>query len=382
MLAYNKDKLDAWMNRTMVEEAADLGLISEAETASILVRYPSPFFSPRPIVRIGLGIATMIAVSTFFSFILLILGFNKGEYYIQLMYGTAVIVLLEFMIRKKSHFRSGIDDLLLYQGFGTMMTGMYYLVEKTSNPYLLLTALITMAAVVATIRYADRLMAGLALIMFIVFIGYLFKKISTELYFYLPQFTLVISIACWFAAAKLVRKPNLRHYHHCFEFLMVLSLIIAALASNYYVFKEGWYSTFYRKNLSAFWTYLFIATTILVPLATIITGFLQKDKKRIRVGAFMVVGAVMTFHYYLTTTPTEILCILYGAMLLLISYWLLKHHKPKENGISFSERQDSAALYEIESMLIGAGVGMITPEQSGGRFGGGSFGGAGSGGSY
>jgi uncharacterized membrane protein YfcA len=117
-------------------------------------------------------------------------------------------------------------------------------------------------------------------------------------------------------------------------------------------------------------------------LATIITGFLQKDKKRIRVGAFMVVGAVMTFHYYLTTTPTEILCILYGAMLLLISYWLLKHHKPKENGISFSERQDSAALYEIESMLIGAGVGMITPEQSGGRFGGGSFGGAGSGGSY
>ncbi|HLO82138.1 MAG TPA: hypothetical protein VK166_14320 [Chitinophagaceae bacterium] len=382
MLAYNKDKLDAWMNRTMVEEAAALGLISETETASILVRYPSPFFSPKPIVRIGLGIATLIAVSTFFSFILLIAGFNMGEYGIQFLYGTAVFVVLEFMIRKKSHFRSGIDDLLLYQGFWFIIAGMYWLFERAPDPFLVITAITTVAAVAATIRYADRLMAGLALIAFIVFLGYLLKKIDIDLYIYLPQFTLVISIACWFAASKLVKKPNLRHYHHCFEFLMILSLVLAALSSNYYVFYEGWYSTFYGNKLSPFWRYFFAATTALVPLITIISGFLQKDKKRIRVGTFMVVGAVMTFHYYFTSTPTEILCIVYGALLLLISYWLLKHHKPKENGISFSERQDSAALYEIESMLIGAGVGMITPEQSGGRFGGGSFGGAGSGGNF
>ncbi len=382
MLAYNKDKLDALMNRTMVEEAADLGLISETETASILVRYPSPFFSPRAIVRIGLGIATMIAVSTFFSLILLISGFNMGDYFIQFLYGTAVFVVLEFMIRNKSHFRSGIDDLLLYQGFGTIMAGMYSLFERTSDPYLVITAMITLAAIAATIRYADRLMAGLALIVFMVFTGYLLKKINLDLYFYLPQVMLVIAIACWFVAAKLVTKPNLRHYSHCFEFLMILSLIIAGLVSNYYVISEAWYDSFPGKEFTPFWKYFFIATTVLVPLITMITGFYQKDKKRIRVGSFMVVAAVMTFHYYFTSTPTEVLCIIYGSLLLLICYWLLKHHKPKENGISFTEKQDSAALYEIESMLIGAGVGMITPDHSGSRFGGGSFGGAGSGGSY
>jgi hypothetical protein len=138
----------------------------------------------------------------------------------------------------------------------------------------------------------------------------------------------------------------------------------------------------HQQNLSGFWKGFYITTTIAVPLVTIGTGLPGKDKKRIRIGALMVVAAVMTFHHYLTSTPAETLCIVYGALLLIISYWLLKHHKARENGISFSEKHDGRELFEIESLLIGAGVSMIIPQETPQRFGGGDFGGAGSGGKF
>jgi hypothetical protein len=382
MLAYDKDKLNAWMFRTMAEDAADLGLISEKERSDILNRYPSPFFSPRTIVRIGLGFATMVAVLTFFSLFLLILGMDYSDFISYYLFGTAAIFILELMIRIKSHFRSGIDDLLLYLGFGILMVGMFTAFIDIPDPSLILSGILTFLSLLAALRYADRLLAGLVLIAFIMFCGFAVVKIDPGLWVYIPSVTLIISIASWFAMPILANKPRWIYYRHCFDFIQILGLVIAGACSNYYVIREIWYKLFYRSEISGSWETFYIATTILIPLATVISGFMQKDKKRIRIGTLMVAASAMTAHYYFISPPVEILCIIYGSLLLLISYWLLKHHKAKENGISFSEKHDSRDLFEIESLLIGAGVGMITPENTGGRFGGGSFGGAGSGASY
>jgi hypothetical protein len=382
MLAYDKDKLNAWMNRKMVEDAAALGLISEAERSTLLTRYPSSFFSPGTFVRIGLGFSTITAVLMFFSLLRMILGINIGDFITHFLYGAAVIFLLEYVIRRKSHFRSGIDDLLLYVAYGIIMAGMISLFDKIPDPSLLLSGTATVLAVLAAVRYADRIMWGLALIAFIYFTGLLVTKINFDWWVALPLITMVISIASWFAASKLINKPRWIYYRDCIESIQSLGLIIAGACANYYVANEIWFNSVHQEGTSGFWNVFFIVTTILIPLATVITGFMQKDKKRIRIGTLMIVAAVMTFHYYLTSTPTEILCIIYGSLLLLIGYWLLKHYKAKENGISFSEKHDSRSLFELESMLIGAGAGLVTPGNSGGRYGGGSFGGAGSGGSY
>jgi hypothetical protein len=382
MLAYDKDKLNAWMNKTLVEDAAAQGLISEAERSTILSRYPSPFFNPSTIVRIGLGFSTMTAIMMFFALIRMILGINFNDFITHFLYGSGVIFLLEYMIRKKSHFRSGIDDILLYLGYGIIMTGMISLFDKIPDPSLLLTGIATVLAVLAAVRYADRLMWGLALIAFVYFTSLLVIKINSEWWVAIPLITMVISAAIWFAATKLINRPGWLYYRDCLEFIQILGLIIVGACSNYYVISELWYNSIHQEGINGFWNVFFVATTMLIPLATIITGFIQKDKKRIRIGTLMIAAAVMTFHYYLTSTPTEILTIIYGSLLLLIGYWLLKHHKAKDNGISFSEKHDSRSLFEVESLLIGAGAGLVTPENSGGRFGGGSFGGAGSGGTY
>jgi hypothetical protein len=76
---------------------------------------------------------------------------------------------------------------------------------------LVLSAIIILGAEGVTTWYADRLMPDLALIVFIVFTYNLLKEFNLELYLYLPLILMVIAIACWFVASKLIMKQNLRH---------------------------------------------------------------------------------------------------------------------------------------------------------------------------
>jgi hypothetical protein len=381
MLAYSKTRLDSWFNRRMTEEAADLGLISETEKRAILNSIPSPFFSPRTIVRIGLGFATMVAVSMCLSFVQLVVGFDRGDFIISFIFGAAVIFLLENMIRKKKHFRSGIDDMLLYQGVSIIIGGFISIYEKAPDPSIAITSIATSLALLASLRYADRVMSAMALLAFTAFTYFVIKKISDDLWLYMPVIVIAYSFASWITASNLERRNHLVYYRHCFEFLQLLCLVLAGIATNYYVVAEGWYYI-HQQQIGGAWKELYTVTTVVVPLATIISGFLQKDKKRIRIGALMVAGAVMTFHHYVTDTPVETLCIIYGALLLIVSYGLIKYYRSRENGVSFSEKHDGRDIFDIESLLIGAGVGMITPQQAPDRFGGGDFGGAGSGGKF
>jgi hypothetical protein len=380
MLAYNKAKLDTWFNRRMTEESADLGLITETEKKDILNQFPAPFFNPRTIVRIGLGFSTMVAVSMFFSLIQMVLGINSGDFIISLILGTGVILLLEHMIRKKLHYRSGIDDMLLYMGFGIIMGGFVSIFKKVPDPSIILSGIATMLSLLAVLRYADRLMAGFAVLFFIIFTYFIVKRID-DTRVIRPLITLGYSVAGWYTASVLIRNSRLIYYRHCFEFVQLVCLVMAGITTNYYIVSEGWFKI-HQQEIGSTWKGLYIATTILIPLITVISGFVRKDKKRIRVGILMIVGAIMTFHYYLTTTPVETLCIIYGALLLIISYWLLKYHKAKEHGISFSEKHNGRELFEIESLLVGAGVSMILPQNTPQRYGGGDFGRAGSGGKY
>jgi hypothetical protein len=380
MLAYNKEKLDTWFNRRMTEDAADLGLISETEKQAILNQLPAPFFNPRTIVRIGLGFSTMVAVSMFFFFIQLVLGINSGDFIISFTLGTVVMLLLEQMIRKKLHYRSGIDDMLLYMGFVIIMGGFISIFEKTPDPSIILSGIATLLALLATLRYADRLMAALVVLFFTMLTYFVVKRVDNA-WMIMPLIALAYSVTGWYMATAMIRNRRFVYYRHCLEFIQLVCLVVAGVSTNYYIIAEGWFNM-HQHEFGGNWKVLYIASTVLIPVLTIVSGFIQKDKKRIRIGALMIAGAIMTFHHYFTSTPVEILCIIYGALLLIISYWLLKHHKARENGISFSEKHDGRELFEIESLLIGAGVSMVIPQEAPQRFGGGDFGGAGSGGKF
>lgn len=380
MLAYNKNKLDTWNNRQMTEEVAALGLITETEKLNVLSRFPAPFFTPNTIVRIGLGFATMVAVSTFFSFIRLLLGINMNDFFSNLIFGAALVFLLEHLIRKKYHYKSGIDDVLLYQAFGIIMGGIFDIFDKVTDPSIAMTSIAAVLAIAATVRYADRLMAGVALAAFMLFVHFVLIRINRNLGMLSPCVIFTISLITWFVCRKLAKAPTLFYYRHCFEFLELVSLMAVGICTNYYVVMEGWFNV--NKYDGTGWKWYYIITTAVVPLVTIVSGFLKKDKKRIRIGAFMVVAAVMTYHHYLSSTPVETLCIIYGSVLLILSYWLLKYYKARPNGVSFMEKQDGRSLFELESLMIGAGVSLVLPEQQTGRFGGGDFGGAGSGGRF
>jgi hypothetical protein len=381
MLAYNRDRLNAWINGRMIEDTADMGLITPDEKLNILNRYPSGFFNPKTIVRIGLGFATAIACSMFTSLVGLILFSENGV--ILFAIGAIYLIILEHLISKRLHYRSGIDDMLLFQAYGLLLGACMLFFKSVDSPELIISATGTVLAAFATIRYADRIMAFCALVGLIIFTGFLADRINKDFNIYLPFVFFMISLLTWYISRKLSFRPALVHYRHCLEFLQVTALVMAALFSNYYFVREIWLELVVSKTPEpSFWKWFYIVMTILLPLVTIITGFTGKDKVRIRIGALMVVAGIMTFHFYMISPPNEVLCIIYGSVLLIISYILLKHYKAHKDGISFQDKGDPGKFNELESLLVGAGVGLIIHEPAPGRFGGGSFGGAGSGGEF
>ncbi|HEX5669801.1 MAG TPA: hypothetical protein VFX73_13405, partial [Chitinophagaceae bacterium] len=280
MLAYNKNRLNAWINGQMVEDTADMGLITPDEKINILKEYTSGFFNPKTIVRIGLGFGALVACSMFTSLVGLILFSESGALLFTI--GSIYLVILEHLISKRLHFRSGIDDILLYQAYGLLLGASMFFFKTVDSPELIISATGTLLAALATIRYADRIMAFCAFLGLIIFTGFLADRINKDFNVHLPFVFLMISLLTWYISRKLSFRPALVHYRHCFEFMQVTALAMAALFSNYYFVREIWFKMALSKTPDpSFWKWFYIVMTILLPLVTIITGFTAKDKIRI-----------------------------------------------------------------------------------------------------
>lgn len=354
-------------------------LITSTQFEQITKDFHESFYKPGIFVKTGLFLFTLLAGSFFSGFISLFFLENSTDKIftlISIVCSMCYFFALEYMIRERKLFHSGIDNALLYMAaiaalipiflsFEHLKLWQYCLVILVVNGFLL-------------IRYADILIAFISLAaMYVMFANIIVS--TPQLKPFLPFCMMLISAIIYFFN----RFNYGSYYANCQIVIKIVTLVVFYLGGNYYVVREG--NAMLSNLLTPIapqipFSLLFYILTVAIPLIYIFLGLKNKDRILLITGLLTTAFSVFTYRYYFDIIPMEIILVLAGCALILLTVFCIKFLKTSRFGIS-DEKDDSQNTANLEAMLIAHQFGQA-PAEDHLHFGGGDFGGGGAGNSY
>jgi hypothetical protein len=313
-------------------------------------------------------------------------GLDKNYYWVFIFIGLLAYAALEFFVKEKKQYRSGVDDGLMWLSATCLVLGINGAFEfNISNAQNAL--LVFVLASWFFLRFADTLMACVVILSFL----------ATVFIFYFPinNFTqsttafvlMFIVAAVYFIANKLHSNYKARHYKAGLKIMKIVALICFYAASNYYVVQQV-SNTFLQTsntetNTSIPYGWLFWFFTIAIPLAYIFRGIQKKQVVFLRVGLLLIAAIVFTIRFYYAVMPMEIAMLVGGVFFIAISYVLTKYLSQAKHGFTSAEIKSKTkeGIINIESLVIAETFNQKTSEPTT-TFGGGSGGGAGASGEF
>jgi len=384
MIAYNHTSLD---NLLLKEEAADAfhqQLISTEEYNAIEKAYPVNLYSPNLFIRIGLFVLTTVIVSMGYAFLLMleIGGSEKGIGILTFFYSLLLYGALEFIIREKKHYRSGMDDALQWLCIGAIV-GAANLIFSSVTIFGQ-AALIFIPAFYFLLRFGNAIMGVLAFFALLVIVFYGVTPLGNMAKTIMPFLLMAISFSVYWLMKQYSNNNRLRYYQHCCTLIKILALLILYAAGNYFVVREVSNSLFnlqLKEGESVPYGWVFWIPTVLLPALYIFRGIQKKDVILLRSGLILVAAVIFTFRYYYHLAPLEIALSIGGTIMIVIAYFITKYLTPPKHGFTHAEPNDPklAGLLQVESIIV-AQTFHHTPTPEPGKhfdFGGGSGGGAG-----
>ena len=156
MIAYNNEWLDHLQMQEETAAAFDANYITKDEQDTINKKYPVGFYSPNIFIRIGLFVLTIIIL--LFSLGLLTLIFlsalDESMFSgLAIFFAIVCYVALEYMIRSKNHYSSGVDDGLLWGASVALFCGISLPHDLSMLTNCLIIFMISLSG---TLRYADK----------------------------------------------------------------------------------------------------------------------------------------------------------------------------------------------------------------------------------
>lgn len=384
MIAYNKTSLRNNDIRKQSTAAFENNLITADELQQIKEKYPVHFYTPNFFIRIGLFILTVIIVSFSFSLfsVIFMSSIENAMKGLLLFFSLLTYAALEFMIEKNNHYKSGVDDALMWNSAGMFLASLMLIIDSGALTNCILTFLVSFYC---SARFADRIMSAVAFLSFLAILFFLFTDhlgISKAI---IPFVLMAASAAVYLLMTRLEKKTNLKNYEHCFTVIIICSLLSFYAAGNYYVVREVNNVMFHLTNDGSLpFGWLFWILTVLIPILYIIRGVQKKDVIFLRIGVLLIAAMIFTIRYYYSILPIEIVMTLAGPVLLILSYVLINYLKQPKFGFTYSElnsaNKDEKSL--IESLVIVETLGQQAKPADTTKFGGGSFGGGGAGGEF
>ena len=386
MIAYNNTWLANEEANRQIENAFANGCITPEEKTAAEAQFINGFYTPNIFIRIGLFILTLVIILFSFGIIsLLFLSSSAAERDIPVLiifFGIICYVVLERFIKTKKHFRSGVDDALLWAAPAFIITGINFLNEMDPlvNAFLVLGM-----AVFLTLRFADKLMALIAAIALLSVIFFLVGRMGTPGKNILPFVLMLAAALIYFGSKKLATLPAAKHYAACLTLTCIAGLLSFYIAGNYFIVREASIEYFGLQpvangNIPFGWFFWMI--TFAIPLLYIFWGLFKKDRILIRTGLLLVAAMVFTVRYYYNALPIETLMIASGILMTFIAYLLIKYLKEPKFGFTSEAEKNSKANLNIEALIIAETLSGEAQPQTDTRFGGGSFGGGGASGEY
>jgi len=397
-MSYNRTFIEARKIRELALNLTSLDFISKDQLAKIISAFSDPLYVPSFFVRIGLIIFTFILANAGMGIMFLIFSdiFSNetAAGVLLIVYAFMVIGFLEYFIKSKNHYRSGIDDCLLFTGISCLIGG-FVLSTNLYEPIQICMVALPLL-IVATWRYADSLASASAFICFYVLVFLVLKDYEFGRT-WMPFIFLGISGVLVYFFYRQLKNESLGYYETCHKVLKVLSLLTLYASMNYFVVREGnmmlndatavyeYYETDASKPVQVPFeiplAWLFIAITMIIPVIYIFFALKWKDRLLLWTGLGIVVLSVATFKYRFHIMPIEYTITWCGLFLLVGAWWSIKYLKRNSNRFTFVPDVASSELdlLNAEALIISQTLVKSAPEPQQG-FGGGSFGGGGAGG--
>jgi hypothetical protein len=388
MIAYKRTWLDNLYIHHQLDDAFHEQYISKEEMETCKKNYMVGFYSPNFFIRIGLFLLTTIIFIFAYGLFLLLLfsaGSNDaGGGVMCVTFGVIAYVVLEFMVRK-NHFRSGVDDALLWIAAVLIVTGIniWTNISSVGNA-----VLIFAIASYLSLRFMDAVMSAVACLACLSVFFFSYTKMGPVAKASAPFLIMIVSAAIYFLTDKQTNRHKYLHYTNCFLLLKISALICFYCAANYYVVREVSNEMFHlqlREGETIPFGWLFWILTVLIPIVYITRGIQKKDFVLLRVGLVLIAAIIFTVRYYYHILPLEMAMIIGGMIMIGISYMLIRYLGKPKYGFSSTEsfRRDTMGTIQIESIIISEIAGSTEqPATSETRFGGGSGSGGGAGGEY
>jgi hypothetical protein len=388
MIAYNNEWLNNLLVRNEADNAADANCIDKAVKDNIYATYPVGFYTPNAFVRIGLFILTMIILGFSMGLSSLIFLSSAGEKGIAIefiFFGLLSYGALEFMVNK-NHYKSGVDDALMWTAGSYIVGGLNILVTISSQTNALL---VFASAGFLFLRFTNRLMAVVASLALLAVIFFTIVRFGEMAKAFAPFVLMVASACIYFLAEQLSKDQKWKHYFNGLLMISTTALVCFYAAGNYFVVREASSAMFdlhLKDGESMPLGWLFWIFTIIIPVVYMICGVQKKDVVLLRVGLLLIAAIVFTVRIYYHILPAEIAMVIGGIIFIVIAYILIKYLDPSKYGFTSKEQTDKFFMdkLNVESLVIVQGFsGTNLPlTDNGTQFGGGTGGGGGASGEY
>jgi uncharacterized membrane protein YgcG len=380
MIAYNKTYLQNIRIQEQTETAYAHNLISKVENDTIHSKYQAHFYTPNFFIRIGLFLLTLVIAS--FSFGLFALIFMSAiESIIEgmtIFFALAIYAALELMVQRKNHYQSGVDDALLWLSAAMLFAGISFSVNAGALANCVLAFVISFYA---TLRFADRVMSIAAYFALLGVAFFTFDQFGGIVKAVLPFILMAASAAIYFGINYFKQQPGLKNYDPCFSIIRIAALLSFYAAGNFYVVKElssRMYHLPAGNTTPIPFGWLFWAFTFIIPISYIASGIQKKDAIFLRTGMLLIAAIVFTVRYYYAIAPPEVLMVIGGIALLVISYAIPQYLKEQKFGFNnaMTNVENKEEKLQIESLVIAETFSQQAAAETT-KFGGGSFGGGG-----
>lgn len=388
MIAYSKTWLDNLHLQEQAAEALASQCITEAEQAAIKARYPVGFYTPNFFIRIGLFVLTgVVACFTLGIFFLFAFSSSNMDSPIGLLFFMAILsyAMLELFVREKRHYRSGVDDALLWATVIFFVSALNFFLHIHLAVYALLVG--ALAGYLA-LRFADALASGLAALCGLGFVFFAYLEVGAIAKLTMPFAMMVAAAVLYFCSRRIAKASAGKYYQLCWLVVKVVALLSFYVTGNYFVVREVG-NTMFDLNLKAGERiplgWLFWALTVGVPMLYMYRGVQKKDAVFLRVGLLLLAAMVVTIRYYYHVMPLEGALLIGGVVMIAVAYFLIRYLAQPRHGFTYQEGYDPSPINKLQVEALVINQTFSTPQvpaTTGTRFGGGSGGGAGAGGSY
>jgi len=371
-----------WIENLAIQETSEnwhfKNLITDEQLTSIKASFPEEFYRPGLFVKIGLFLFACIACSFFTGFISLFI-LDAGDKAFSLVSFLCFICFtfsLEYLIKDRKLFHSGVDNALLYAALGSLAVPFVMLFDNLQVwQYCVLAMLIL---TIAAIRYADLFVVICAYLVLFTLLANLMMKFSLGKAL-LPFAVIALSLIIFYLA----KKVESTYYANCKKLVEVLALITLYLGGNYYIVREGnalLSDLSYLISPQIPFAPIFYGLSVLIPLAYVFFGLQYKNRILLLVGLFALGFSIFTYRYYFGFLTVAQGLTISGGLMIFLAVACMRFLRETKYGLT-DEADSERKTANLEALIASQYLGQ-TPQEQSLEFGGGNFSGGGAGNEY